>query len=148
MEKRIAVLTRHPFDRLIIEFRRWKASPTSKKWGRSKRSSLRNQINHNDRNSSQNYLARKVYLESSSIKNQSSYISKQRKIGVLKMTNAGTRIRKRRSFARHRNIFRGRAGRGRGQQFRLKRMKMRTKIKFRRMINFRINFMIDVSGNF
>jgi len=102
------LLTRHPFDRLIIEFRRWKASVSSKKEVRSKRSSLGNQIDHN-LVTSQNYQeTRKVFLESSSIK-------KQR---VFHNTNDEARIRKRRSFARHRNILRGRGGRGRGQQFR------------------------------
>jgi len=115
------LLTRHPFDRLITEFRRSKASLSSKK-GRSKRSSLGNGIDHNDDNLviSQNYNTRQVYLESSYCKNQSSYSDKQRKVGEVfkSKNNEGARIRRRRSFARHRNVLRGRAGRGRGQQFR------------------------------
>ena len=136
---------RHPFDRLIIEFRRSKASLSSKK-GRRKRSSLGNGIDHNDGNTviSQNYNTRKVYLESSYSKNQSSYIDKQSKVGEVfkNKNNDGAQIRRRRSFARHRNILRGRTGRGRGQQFRFMRvntMRMtRMMMKMRRMTRMRI----------
>ena len=131
-------LPRHPFDRLIIEFRRSKASSSSKKGGRSKRSRLGNQIQHKIGNLEigQNYNTRKVYLVSSFSKNQGGYITKQRQVFSKKnnkMNSEGFQIRRKRSFARHRNILRGRGGRGRGQQFRFMRMKMRRLIKIIRL---------------
>ena len=128
---------RHPFDRLIIEFRRWKASLSSKKGGRSKRFSLGNQINHYDGNLvvGQNYNTRQTYLNSPYSKDESrkvkevfnkkkrtSYIGAQ----IDRKSNEGAQtIRRKRSFARHRNVLKGRAGgRGRGQQFRFIRIMM------------------------
>jgi len=110
------LLTRHPFDRLIIEFRRSKGSLSSKQGRRSKRfTSLGNQTNQNDGNLkiSPNYNTRETYFELPFVEeNISNRNSKSN--GV----SEGARIRRKRSFARHRSILRGRGGGGRGQQFR------------------------------
>jgi len=124
------LLTRHPFDRLIIEFRRSKGNLSSKKERKSKRSiSLGNETNQNDANLKigQNYNTRKTHFELPFGKNHSHYISKKDYVeeNIVNNKNSksnevskGARIRRRRSFARHRNILRGRGGGGRGQQFR------------------------------
>ena len=110
-----------------------------KKGGRSKRSSLGNQINHYAGKLviGQNYNTRKTYLESLYSKNKSKKVGE----GFLKDKNSknnegAPKIRRRRSFARHRNILKGRrgGGRGRGQQFRFTRIMMKMKIMMRSMV--------------
>ena len=110
-----------------------------KKGGRSKRSSLGNQINQYAGNLviGQDYNTRKTYLESLYSKNKSKKVGE----GFLKDKNSknnkgAPKIRRRRSFARHRNILKGRrggGGRGRGQQFRFTRIMMKMKIMMRSM---------------
>ena len=110
-------LTRQPFDRLIVEFRRRKGSSSSKKVRRSKRSILGTKFGI-----SQKYSSRKVNLELPYHRPQRVYIKKQRNaeenIFKNKTVHMVAKRRTRRSFARHRNILRGRGG-GRSQQFRL-----------------------------
>ena len=110
-------LTRHPFDRLIVEFRRRKGSSSSKKGRRSKRSILGSKFGI-----SRKYNSRKVNLELPYHRPQRVYIKKQRNaeenIFKNKTVHMVAKRRTRRSFARHRNILRGRGG-GRSQQFRL-----------------------------